>query len=141
MLPANETILALAAKYPRAFFLLEPKRRPLANILDALMASVPPEERPAILFALRIYVSNPRYLAACYIGAPRIGLDGEIVGHVTEREARFAARRHAQLTARRLARRQAKRQPRARPGALTLSDLKAAALARKAGPQKQEQRA
>ena len=143
MLPANETIAALAAKYPKAFFLLESRRRPLATgIHDALMADAAPEERGAIIFALRIYVSNPRYLAACYIGAPRIGLDGEVVGYVTAKDARFAARRFAHLSARILARRRAAlTQPRARAGALTLTGLRAAALARKAGLQKQEQRA
>jgi ProP effector len=130
-LPANETIRRLAEQYPKCFSLAESKRWPLANIHDALMANVPPEERPAVLFALRIYVNNSRYLAACYTGAPRIGLDGEIAGHVTEKEARYAARRHAELTARRYRQRQERQRPKARPGALTLSDLRAAAQARK----------
>jgi sRNA-binding protein len=142
MLPANETILALAAKYPKAFFLLESRRKPLAKgIADTLLAAAPPDEHPAILFALKVYVANVRYLGACHVDAPRIGLDGEVAGHVTAKEARFAARRHAQLSARILARRRSRKQPRARAGALTLAGLKAAAMARKTQITKQERNA
>jgi len=85
-LPANETIAALAEKYPRCFALLETKRRPLANrIHDALLATVAPDERGTILFALRIYTSNMRYLARCVENAPRIDLSGKIAGRVTAR--------------------------------------------------------
>ena len=84
-LPANETIAALAEKYPRCFALLETKRRPLANrIHDALLATVAPDERGTILFALRIYTSNMRYLARCVENAPRIDLSGKIAGRTLD---------------------------------------------------------
>jgi sRNA-binding protein len=45
MLPANETISALAQKYPRCFSLVETRRRPLANgIHDGLLMGVPENE-------------------------------------------------------------------------------------------------
>jgi ProP effector len=116
---SNETIGALAAKFPKAFFVYERRRRPLKLGIHLDIAAAAPEiPAKEIRTALRIYVTNTGYLHACKAGATRIDLNGEPAGCVTDDEARNAAER-----------RTARSKP-AAPKRLGLADLKRAWQAR-----------
>jgi ProP effector len=95
---ANALIATLAELWPRCFVVLEKHRRPLktgvhADILAAGQGAVTVDE---IKLALRRYCGSIGYLTACTEGADRIDLAGEVAGHVTADEARFATERLAQ---------------------------------------------
>ena len=67
------------------------EKRPLAIGIDKeLFARCPDLPRISIRKALRHYTSRPSYLRAVIVGAERIGLDGQPVELISEREADFA---------------------------------------------------
>jgi ProP effector len=141
MLPANETILALAARFPRCFSLFERERWPLKiGIYEDIRTAAPDIAVADVLFALRIYCANPCYLRRSQRGVPRIDLQGRTVGAVTSKEAAHAKRRLERQQVRKrerppkAERRSAPRkagQGRTFVRRLGLADLKAAALARR----------
>jgi ProP effector len=145
----HEIIASLAESFPQAFFVLGKLRRPLKiGIRDDL--------RPLVSFsednlksALHRYTRADAYLRACTVeGTQRIGLDGNAAGEVTARDAAHAERVlaereiwHAEKKAKRErlrlkeAARKAKNvthKPSPTPTRLTLSDLKSAAVKRRA---------
>jgi ProP effector len=131
---AEELIAQLAERWPRAFFVFERRRRPLAIGIHAdLLPAV--DATPALLeLALRRYVGNDFYLHALRPGAQRLNLDGHVVATVTEAEAAFAARVRKKRAIRKERSKQAAPTPAptaAAPKRLGLADLKAAAQARK----------
>jgi ProP effector len=115
----------LCERYPRTFFQYERRRVPLKvgihrDILAELDGAVNELELSS---ALRVYTGNRVYRDRLRVGATRVGLNGEPAGSVTQEQARFAAKRNTAP-------------PNPTPPAikrLTLQDLKAAALKRKAG--------
>ncbi len=79
-----ETLLVeLRERYPKAFFEDPDAVMPLMlNIhMDLIAAGY---ERVAVIKSLGLYVDAPAYLAALSAGKPRIGLDGEPAGEVSE---------------------------------------------------------
>jgi ProP effector len=127
--PAYDTIGALAAFFPAAFSIYQFKRRPLkigiyADIMISLGGAITRQE---LNLALAVYTGNYGYLRACRAGAPRIGLNGGVVGHVTEDEAANARERFDKQRQKVSAAKKAAAPPKARR--LSLSDLKAAAQA------------
>lgn len=125
----------LAERWPSCFAIFEKHRRPLKigihnDILAALEGAVTEAE---LKRALRVYVSNRVYRSRLVAGAARIGLAGEPAGTVTEQQeaARPAVARAAKAPS----------IPAAPPAKMTttgatprlsLADLRAAALQRKA---------
>jgi sRNA-binding protein len=116
-----------------------------------VLAALPGATAKQVGLALTIYTSNSGYLHCITEGAPRVGLDGEVTGHVTAAEAENAKRRLAQRAKQAIAKQ-------AKPGSGTrsaqaitpnkpvaprlglkaeraraLADLKAAARGRRAG--------
>jgi len=128
---ARALIERLCEIWPRCFFLYQRKRRPLKlgvhRDIAALDDAIAPRQLSS---ALRYYVGNRFYLAACREGADRIDLDGKPAGKVSAEEAANAAAI--------LAGRNAKRQAKTNtvpvitgPKRLGLGDLKAAAKRRR----------
>lgn len=76
------------------------------------------------------YVGNAAYLRSCTAGAARIGLDGNVVGEVSEKEAAYAAK---VLARRRLKAARAKEAAAeaARPKKISLADLRESARQRR----------
>jgi ProP effector len=104
----HQTIALLAQRWPKCFAVLD-RRRPLKVGIDRDIAAAAPDIEPADLTnALRYYVSNIGYLNACVVGAPRVGLEGEVCGSISERDAQHAALLFAKALERRPSRRQAK---------------------------------
>jgi ProP effector len=92
----------LAAKYPNTFFVEERERRPLkCGVFHDLQDAFPGIRQDALRDALRQYVSSRFYLTKCKLGVPRVGLDGERSGEVSDREARFARLRRDEQDLRR----------------------------------------
>ena len=88
-----EIIELLAERWPLAFAVYEQRRQPLQlqirdQILAALGDAVTLGELSA---ALGYYTGNYVYLKRTQVGTPRIGLDGQPAGNVTEDEAAHAA--------------------------------------------------
>jgi ProP effector len=81
--------------------------------------------------ALGYYTNNAGYLLACKEGAARYGLDGNPAGSVSADEAAHAAEKLAALSARAAGEPQRSAVQTAKRRRLSLSDLRAAALARK----------
>jgi ProP effector len=143
----DATIDLLAERFPRAFFRYERKRVPLKigvteDILAALGDAI---DRKLLGLAIRFYCNNFCYRAAQLEGAPRIDLEGAPCGAVSEADALSAARSVILAKAARRKRRAGKPEavpetappppppsPPQPPKRLGLSDLRAAALARKA---------
>jgi ProP effector len=130
------TIAALSEFFPRCFYLFEQRRRPLkVGIWNDIKAELGDAiTNLELTYALRSYTNNRCYLQSCLTaGTPRIDLNGEVAGHVTESEAAHAAERLKLRTAKWKARQQEKAAPPA-PAArrLSLGDLKQAAAARAA---------
>ena len=103
-----EIIALLCVSFPKCFAHYEGRRKPLkigisADILAALGDQVDPK---ALGLALRLYVANLRYRMAQQAGAPRIDLDGNEAGTVSERDAARAAGDVAKRKAREIAKRQ-----------------------------------
>jgi ProP effector len=123
---AHETRAILVERFPLAFC---PKRQPKfplkIGISVDLVARCGDLKWKHISLALRDYTSGATYLRGLVEGAPRIDLDGNTAGTVT---AAHAARAKSRLEE--LEKRWAAAKP--LPPKLGLSDLKAAALARKA---------
>jgi sRNA-binding protein len=92
---ATATIAALAARWPAAFHVYEPRRRPLKiGISHDIVAAVAGEiDKKDISYALRLYTCGWHYLRAIKNGAPRINLDGQQDGVCTKDEERGAAER------------------------------------------------
>jgi ProP effector len=85
----NETIVALAARFSKAFSVYERRRRPLKlGIHHDIVAAAPDILMKELHAALSCYVNNVGYLYACKAGAARIDLNGKPVGCVTEDEAK-----------------------------------------------------
>ena len=143
--PAHDTIVVLADLFPACFSVLQQRRKPLKvgirdDVLAALNGAITAKEAG---FALKIYTSNSGYLKACKAGAPRVGLGGEITGHVTAEEAANAKQRLAQRRAKQARRQQTTKptkqttkpaKPALSPSAprrVGLADLRAAAQARR----------
>jgi ProP effector len=95
----REIIAILAEFWPNCFAVYEQRRRPLKiGIHDDLTAAAAGAVTSAeIALALRFYTSNLAYLRACYAGADRIDLEGQVVGRVTEHEAAAAATKLAHI--------------------------------------------
>jgi len=89
-MPEASAILAeLCERYPKAFFVYPEAAMPLAiNIHKKLIAAG--YNRKAVAVALGTYASAQPYLAALAAGKPRVNLDGEPVGKVTEAQREFA---------------------------------------------------
>ena len=67
------TIVALAERFPRAFFVYERRRRPLkVGIYDDFIAAARDIPADELGVALRVYTRNLGYLLACKVGAARI---------------------------------------------------------------------
>jgi len=130
-------LVALAEQYPACFSLFQQRRKPLKiGIHQDVMTVLGVDEKEAAS-VLRAYTWNTWYLGACtLVGAERVGLDGEVAGYVTEKEAAFAKQRLAEALAKR-ARREAAATATESPMTpseprLSLADLKTTALARRA---------
>jgi ProP effector len=131
---ALELIGVLAERFPAAFAIKPSYRRPLklgihVDILAQLSDMIAPRD---LSNALRSYTSNRCYLHSCLTaGTPRIDLNGEVAGQVTESEAAHAAER---LNLQK-ARQQEKAEPPTvappAPRRLGFGDLRQAAAARK----------
>ena len=87
-------IILLAERWPKCFSVFERSRRPLKigifhDVMAALGDSV---SRTELKDAFRFYCGNVWYLShSCYVGTPRIDVDGNVAGVVTEEEAQNAA--------------------------------------------------
>src|SRR5262245_1265714 len=93
----NKVIECLSQLFPKCFFTNPKQRRPLkANIVDDLNEA---NELTLGEFNLRAavdwYIGNIGYEYNVVAGAERIGLDGKVIGKVTEKEAREAQARIA----------------------------------------------
>jgi sRNA-binding protein len=131
------TIGLLAERFPRTFSIFEARRRPLKlnihlDIQAALDGAITPVE---LHVALGAYCSNEAYVGRLRKGGWRLDLEGKPAGVVTAGEEAHARAKLAGLKAKKEARAAAAK-PQAPPAKrLSLSDLKAAALARKTGAQ------
>jgi len=83
----------LHQRFPHCFADRGQPKRPLAIGIKAEIVSRCPDLRGFIDAALRDYTGGPTYHNACFIGAPRINLDGEIAGQVTPKHSAHHARR------------------------------------------------
>lgn len=103
---ASLVIALLAERWPLAFHVYGPRRRPLkvgvhGEIAAAMDGAMTPRE---IAIGLRFYTMSQHYQRSLTrAGAVRIGLDGEAAGVVTADEAKQAAEELAQRSARRKA--------------------------------------
>ena len=132
------TLDLLAEKYPHCFHLCPDRRRPLKVGIhtDLLRAGAIGKKRMKRF--LKVYANGVGYLRNSVQGAWRYDLTGNHVGEVTADEAADAKQRLAWIEKRKADRAAAKKAAEeaaeiARRGPrLSLADLKAAALARKA---------
>lgn len=83
----KEPQLDLAALYPVCFNWKQPRPLKIGIFHDLHAAGHP---RPAIHKALAVYCSRGRYLKALRAGMPRLDLQGQPVGAVTEAEEAVA---------------------------------------------------
>jgi ProP effector len=126
---AQKTISVLADWFPQCIVLYQWRRKPLkigifADLSAATIGAITPDELTA---AIRFYCHNGGYLAACIEGAARVDLHGNAVGYVTEAQATRAAN----ILARRQRRKAVAAPPPHPPKRLLLTDLRAAARARR----------
>ena len=84
---AEATIRVLAEHWPRCFFLLEKRRKPIKIGIHHDILATGLVSSAELSLALRWYVGEMRYRKACVEGAPRIGLDGEPAGVVSAEHA------------------------------------------------------
>jgi ProP effector len=104
----HQVIAVLAERFPRCFAVLEARRRPLKLGIDQdIRAAVPDIDATVLSAALGYYTRSIGYLDGCRVGVPRVGLDGQDSGSVSDGEAAHAATRLANGIKRRAARRQA----------------------------------
>ena len=89
----DATIARLCERFPKTFFMLERKRVPLkVGIYDDLVAALGGEiARWLIKAALKEYVWNLSYRQSQLQNRPRLDLNGEPCGEVSEADARSAA--------------------------------------------------
>jgi ProP effector len=86
----------LCQRYPKTFTHEPHDVRPLAcGIHKAIVADAPDLPTSIVSQALAIYVAWLPYMRACIVGAPRIDLNGDPAGVVTEKEAMYAVQRLA----------------------------------------------
>jgi ProP effector len=98
-----EILTMLAARWPRAFALLEADRRPLKlGIRDDITAVLGADAPPRLRQVLAWYCNAVGYLRRCLPGATRRDLDGESAGEVTADEAANARYKLDQRTAKRI---------------------------------------
>jgi sRNA-binding protein len=131
---AKGLIELLAARWPNCFFIYQTRRRPLkrgirGDIWAALNNVITYTQLKA---ALGFYCLNHGHLLACKADAPRIDLDGNIVGTVSAEEAKCCADRLAARSARKASKKETPAPAdSAAPRRLGLADLKAAAATRR----------
>jgi sRNA-binding protein len=143
------TVAMLCARFPKAFFLYERRRVPLKigirnDVIAVLGDAI---DRKLLVRALKHYFVNLGYQLAVRAGRPRYDLDGNVAGQVCAQEAEYALRAIAGLKAMREPKKKSPAvtpapetpappppppSPPEPPRRLGLSDLRAAALARKA---------
>jgi sRNA-binding protein len=126
-----ETLLTLRQRFPQAFARLNARtRRPLAIGIHAKIAAALPDlSATEISRALQFYCRD-----LCYHAGARIDLDGTVAGAVTAAEAEHAKRAVADIEIKLKRRRERRTAPMSSPSPpkrLSLSDLRAAATARK----------
>ena len=128
-----QTIALLADLFPKCFFVYGRRRRPLRLGIDKDIADALGSDA-GIKAALRLYVSNYEYRRKLKTGAPRIDLDGNAAGTVSAEEAQFAEKLVAKAARRRqlAIEAEAKSKEPPAPKRISLSDLRASALAKKA---------
>lgn len=135
MSPRREAAIAvlelLAERFPKTFWMLEARRRPLKigvhhDILAALNGAIEPVE---LSIALRWYCGSKGYLANVLTGAWRLDLDGMPAGTITREEERYAKRSLTGITAKLQAKVATPKIEKPKDG---LAELRAAALQRKA---------
>jgi ProP effector len=125
-------IAELAELWPQCFVVYARRRKPLkVGIRDDLVAYGYAKE--AVGAALRCYTASSGYLWALKPGSPRVDLDGQAAGVVSNSDAAFAS----ELLAKRRERKEARRQQQAAEAAQSakaaaFASLRAAAAARKA---------
>ena len=90
----NQAIELLCHKFPACFVQFERRRRPLkVEIVDDIQARLGDRiDRELLGRALRYYTRNTFYRMSQQPGAPRIDLDGNESGTVSEADAASAAR-------------------------------------------------
>jgi ProP effector len=140
---ALATIALLEERWPKAFVLDQTKRRPLkVGIRDDILAAGVEITPSALSNALRTYTVNRFYQQSLRAGASRIDLDGEPAGSVSVEDAKRAS---DELRRRRFLKATVGQDAAAstgpvhgspapmseHPRRLSLSDLRAAAMARK----------
>jgi sRNA-binding protein len=130
-------LLLLRERFPQTFARLNAQtRRPLkVGIHAEIAAALPDLSAVEVKRALQFYARDVRYHAACIEGAERIGLDGKVAGTVATAEAEHAKRAIAAIEAKLERHRERRTAPTpsspSPPKRLSLSDLRAAASARK----------
>jgi len=77
------TLTALALRWPRTFWVLETRRRPLKVGIHLDIMAAGGFSEPELRAALRAYTVNAAYRRNLVAGAERIGLDGQPAGTVT----------------------------------------------------------
>lgn len=88
---AHETRAKLAARFPKCFAdFMHPKRPLKIGIYNDLLAKAPDLGPWSLQLAIRDYVNGKTYLAACVEGAPRIDLNGDEAGFVSNHAAAHA---------------------------------------------------
>src|SRR5580704_17827129 len=86
-------LVVLCCKFPGAFVRYERKRRPLKiGIFDYILVACPDLNPKHLQAALRQYTHNRGYVDNAVKGAPRIDLDGNPAGFVSQGDAAHAAR-------------------------------------------------
>jgi ProP effector len=131
------TLLLLRERFPQSFARPNARtRRPLAIGIHAeIAAALPDLDVATIRSALGFYTRDIRYQRALTEGAERIGLDGTAAGTVTAEQAESAKRAVADIESKLERRREWHTAPTppspSPPKRLSLSDLRAAATARK----------
>jgi len=142
---ALELIGVLAKRFPAAFAVNPCYRQPLKlgihlDILAQLSDTIAPRDLSA---ALRIYVSNIKYLEALVAGADRVDLNGMPAGKVTAEQGDIAKAQHERRREKQKAKQkqlavakpaESPKPVAAAPHRINLADLRMAAQARKAAP-------
>jgi sRNA-binding protein len=141
---AVQLIFRLEDLYPKTFFMLEERRRPLKQGIHLdILATHPDIDRLGLGMAFRFYVCNHRYQKRLAQGDDRIDLAGEPCGPATSEQranawkwlGSYSAKRKAEHKARKAAANPAIAAPLAPPAPgpkrISLADLRAAAAARK----------
>lgn len=94
----RETRAALVDLFPAAFAPKGAEKKPLKIGIDRdIKRACPQFTREALRLALGDYTGGPTYLRHLVIGTPRVGLDGEAEGWVTEDQAIEAKARLATI--------------------------------------------